>query len=451
MTQAADNAALADDLLADGARNLLVTLVDNSGATRAKNVPRDRIPSASTKGVGLSPMFAVMGINGVITSSPHFGGPSGDMRLIPDLRAATCIDRDAGLWWAPVDQCTQELEPVAACQREALRRQHATAADLGLDFVMTFELEFTTLRGDRDDPEVAHHGPPYGLLAFLDLEDFILDLSDQFAGCGLEPELVHPEYGPGQVEFSLAPTGALAAADRQVLARLLTHRVARRHGLRVSFSPMTAPDAVGNGCHLHFSARDGAGNVFAGEGATGMRDAGAAMIAGLVEHLPAVTGIFAPSAISYERLTPGHWSGAYACWGVENRECAVRYIPGTVTHRDAAANCEIKVADSTSNPYLVAATVLAMALDGVRTGSTPPPPVAVDPQTLVPEQQLELGVRPLPRDLATALGSLEQSSFARAALGEEVIDAFVATRRADAAEVEALDRDARIAAYRWLY
>jgi glutamine synthetase len=136
---------------------------------------------------------------------------------------------------------------------------------------------------------------------------------------------------------------------------------------------------------------------------------------------------------------------------VENRECAVRYIPGTVTHRDAAANCEIKVADSTSNPYLVAATVLAMALDGVRTGSTPPPPVAVDPQTLVPEQQLELGVRPLPRDLATALGSLEQSSFARAALGEEVIDAFVATRRADAAEVEALDRDARIAAYRWLY
>jgi glutamine synthetase len=437
------NTALADELLSRGARALVATMVDNSGAIRTKLVPRERIASAVSKGFGLSPMFAVMGVNGAITSSKDFGGPSGDMRLFPDLSAAACIDEEKKLWWSPVYQFTQELDPMVVCQRAILSRHEEEGTKRGLEFKMAFELEFTAFNGQ----EAAHCGPPFSLNAFLELEDFMVDLAESLAACGAEPELVHPEYGAGQVEFSVAPTSPLAAADRQVLCRLIAQRVSLRHGLRSSFSPVTTVGGIGNGCHVHFSARNAVRNVFAAqEGSATLPAEGAAMIAGLVENLPGATGLFAPSIISYERLSPGHWSGAYAAWGVENRECAVRYIPGTRTSRDAAANAEVKIADTTSNPYLVAAAIMAMALDGLDRGAVPPEPISADPHEAARAGLTNPSLRRLPSDLEAALHLLDESTLLRSWLGDATIDAFIAVRRADAAELEPLPLEGRIAA-----
>lgn len=451
MTSDADVRQTAQGLLDSGAKSLLLTFADNSGAVRAKYVPGARIAAIATRGTGISPLLAVMGARGALTRSPHYGGPAGDMRLLPDLAAAACIDADSGMWWAPAVQYSQDLRVMPCCQRDALRRLQAEAQAAGLRLSMAFELECTILAGEAAAPEFAHHGPPYGLNAFLELEDFLADLAGQLTVCGLEPEPLHPEYGPGQVEFALAPASPVAAADRQVLARLVTHRVARRHGLRASFSPVVAPGALGNGCHIHLSARTDQGNVFAGEGAALMTDTGAAAIAGLVGGLPEATGLLAGTVLSYERLIPGHFAGAFSCWGIENRECAVRFVPGTVTHRDAAANCEVKVADCACNPYLAAAALIAMALDGIRKAAAPPPPVAVDPQFLTEQEQRAHGVRRLPADLETALRALEKSSLMRGALGDEIVDAVVAVRRAEAHELADSDLDAKIAALRWLY
>jgi glutamine synthetase len=129
----------------------------------------------------------------------------------------------------------------------------------------------------------------------------------------------------------------------------------------------------------------------------------------------------------------------------------VRFIPGTVTHRDAAANCEVKVADCACNPYLAAAALMAMALDGISKGAVPPPPVDIDPQFLSEQDQRTHGVRRLPADLETALRALEKSSLLYGALGDEVVDAVVAVRRAEAQELADLDLAAKIAALRWMY
>lgn len=432
------------------ARSLLVTLADNAGLLRAKLVPAAKIRAAQDKGIGLSPLFAVMAADSSITVSSHYGGPSGDMRLIPDLDAAACIDPSRGLWWAPVDQRNQELEVLSSCQRSALRRQCAQAKEAGFEYLMTFELEFTVLSGTREDPDFAHHGPSYGMQAFVELEDFILELTEQFERSGLDPELVHPEYGPGQVEFSTGPTDPVTAADRQVLARVIAHRVARAHGLRVSFSPVTALGAVGNGCHVHVSAFRNGQNAFAGEdGQPG--PIGGEMMGALVKHLPETTGLFAPSPLSYERLVPGHWAGAYACWGVENREAAVRFIPGTITSRATSANCEIKIADNTCNPYLVAAAVVAMTLRGAAEGTALPQPMAGDPHELTPSEREAAGVRRLPTSTQKALDALAVSNVASAALGPELLDAFVAVRRRDLEVFGSLEAGERIAAMRWLY
>ncbi|MCW5253598.1 glutamine synthetase family protein [Streptomyces sp. SHP 1-2] len=445
MTWSSDaNTGLADELIAQGAKALIATVVDNSGAIRAKLVPAERIASVASTGFGLSSLFAVMGVSGRMTSTKDFGGPSGDMRLIPDLSAAACIDAGKGLWWAPVYQFTQEQEPVATCQRAILRRHEELARDRGLELKMSFELEFTA--SGPDGP--AHGGPPFSVNALLELEDFMLDLSAALTACGAEPELVHPEYGDGQVEFSVRPTTPLKSADRQVLTRIVAQRVGRRHGLHVSFSPVTSTGGIGNGCHIHFSARDSERNVFASDDGITPPEAGAAMVAGLVENLPAATGLFAPSAISYERLAPGHWSGAYAAWGVENRECAVRYIPGTRSARDAAANVELKIADATCNPYLAAAALLALALDGLDRKAVPPPPISADPGEAANQGLADPGVRSLPGDLDTALRQVEESALLRTWLGDAAVDAFVAVRRTDAAELAPLGVEQRIAVLR---
>ncbi len=435
------------------ARALLTTLVDNSGMVRAKAVPGAKIASSASRGIGLSPVFAVMCFNGDILDTGAYGGPAGDMRLIPDLAAAACLDEAEGLWWAPVDQRSQELETLPSCQRSVLRRQCEDAASKGLDFLMTFELEFTVFSGDRDAPAFAHAGPAYGLQAFIELEPFLLDLIDAFTRAGLEPELVHPEYGPGQVEFSMAPADPLTAADRQVLSRLLTRRVAQQHGLRVSFSPVTQVGAVGNGCHVHFSAYADGVNVFAPDAADapGPGRVGGSMIAGVVAHLPGATGLLAPSLLSYHRLIPQHWAGAYACWGTENREAAVRFIPGTVTERNAAANCEVKMADSTGNPYLAAAAILAMALDGADRQLPLPTTITVDPHTLAEDERERLGVRRLPASLTEALDLLSESRLMPEALGRDLLDAFIAVRRHEGGLLSELDDDELVASTRWLY
>lgn len=435
------------------ARSLLTTLVDNSGTVRAKLVPGPRISRTAARGIGLSPVFAVMCANGDIVSTDAYNGPTGDMRLIPDLDAAACLDEESGLWWAPVDQRNQELEVLPSCQRSVLRRQCEAAAARGYDYLMTFELEFTVYSGNRDEPAFGHQGPPYGLQAFVELEPFLLDLTNAMSDAGLSPELVHPEYGPGQVEFSLAPTDPVTAADHQVLSRLVTRRTAHKHGLRVSFSPVTQFGAVGNGCHIHFSAFADGRNVFAADavGSRGPGVAGASMIGGLVEELPRATGLLAPSLLSYHRLVPQHWAGAYACWGTENREAAVRFIPGTVTDRNGAANCEVKMADSTGNPYLTAAAIMAMSLHGADRALPAPEEVTQDPHTIPAEEQERLGVRRLPASLDAALDLLATSEVMREAIGSDLLEAFIAVRRHEGAALAEMDDDAVVATTRWLY
>jgi glutamine synthetase len=309
---------------------------------------------------------------------------------------------------------------------------------------MAYEVEFTVFTGHYTDP--AHAGPGYGLRPWLALEEFSRALLGALASAGVSVETLHPEYGPGQLEVSVAPRSPVAAADQYVLARLVIERTARQHGLTVSFAPKTVPGAIGNGCHLHFSAARDGQNVFAGgPGPHGLSRDGEAMIGGLVAHLPDACGLLAPSVLSYARLVPGMWAGAYACWGLENREAAVRFIRGTAGSRGTSANVEVKCIDGASNPYLAAAAVLAMAQAGVTGGLPAPEPADADPDRLPAGAREQAGIRRLPADLPGALDRLERSALLRGALGGPVVDCLVAVRRYEAGRYGDLPEEERIA------
>ena len=435
----------------DPGQAILTSIVDNSGVTRVKLIPANKVSAVTKRGVGLSPAFATMCVDDAVVHVDD-AAPVGDMRLRPDLDAAA--ELSASLRWAPADQLTQDLEPVPFCQRSAVRRLTEEAERAGYRYLMAYEFEFTLYRsasdGAADRP--AHDGPGYGLLPFLQNEDFILDVLRALENAGVEVEIMHPEYGKGQIEISVAPTSPVSAADRAVLVRLVVMRAAARHGCRVSFAPLTAWGGIGNGAHLHFSASTDGGNVFStGDQHYGMNTAGSQMIAGLHHNLPAATALFAPSVVSFERLAPGMWSGAWACWGLENREAALRFIAGTRGFGDSSANCEVKLLDPAANPYLGVAAVLALSQHGVRAGAQCDPPVASDPASVPQDQRAARGIRELPTSLPAALDALGANAVLRESLGGDLVDLYCAVHRYEHATYGSIPIEERIELLRWRY
>jgi len=220
----------------------------------------------------------------------------------------------------------------------------------------------------------------------------------------------------------------------------------------VSFAPMTIPDEIGNGCHVHFSAfRNGKNAFTAGDRVHGLTPAAEHLLAGVVTHLQEAAGLFTPSVASYERLTPGRWSGAYACWGLENREAAVRLIRGTLSTRTESANVEVKAIDAACNPYLAVAAILGTALLGLNDRLELSNPIDQDPDAIPEDERQSRGITRLPTTLAEALDLFDGSTALRGVLGDDLVDCLVAVRRYEDETYGAKPADQRIALVRARY
>lgn len=436
-------------LTAEGVQIVACTFVDLAGVTRVKAVPIGRLADAARYGVGISYVSTVFTVDDQIATSPGYGGPVGDMRLRPDLDALVVFPDAPGWAWAPVNQDSQDLEPMPACPRQTLAKMVAAAADRGLTFSAASEVEFNLL-----DPDglPAHHGPGYGARALFDVDDFALDLVEVLTAQGVAVEQFHPEYATSQYEISIAPTDPVRAADNNTLLRTTIIRVARRHGYQVSFAPRATAHEVGNGCHLHISAwADGRNLMAGGDGHVGMTTTAESFVAGVLQHLPELSAVLTPSVVSYARLQPTHWSAPFTCWGPENREAALRCIAGSVGTRARNANVEVKPIDGTANQYLVMTVVIAAGLDGIDHDLRLPRPLTVDPATVPDEERSDRGIDRLPVDLAQAIERLAASDVVRAAFGEAMFDAFLAVRRLEWATFGGTDLDELVDTHRWRY
>jgi glutamine synthetase len=410
----------ADALLADrGVRLVLGTVVDMAGVTRAKAVPRDRLPVFVDAGMGASPSWNVFCVDFGIAFTPALG-VVGDLRLRIDPHQVTVVDD--GVAWAPADLHEQDGTAYGGCARSRLRALVARARSAGLRASMGPELEFVLVAPDGSArPRGAWQG--YGVRSVLDVGRFLADVESTFAAADVPLEQVHAEYGADQFEISLPPADPLHTADRIVLSRILLGRVAARHGFGVSFSPVPFAGGAGNGAHLHLSLAGQDGPLFSGgAGPHGLTDAGASAVAGVVGGLPELQGILAGSVLSPLRLKPGNWAGAFACWGLENREAAVRLCADTGGNPHGAS-VELKCIDGSANPYLAAAAFLGLALDGIARSLPLPPEVPVDPASLPEAERAPLALH------ASQGAALDSSDLARELLGPEIVEATLAVRR----------------------
>lgn len=421
----AGSAAKVAALEAAGVRTLIGTVVNAAGLTQAKVVPLDRVVGFAGDGLGTSPTWHVFAIDqsGIVVSDQI--GVVGDRRLRVDLAGVARLGD--GLAWAPCSFFTQDGNPDPYCGRGVLQRVTQRLAAAGLTAAVGHEIEFV-LVGPDGARLPSDLWAQYGLAGVLEFEVFVRDVMDAAAASGLSIEQFHPEYGANQFEFSLTPRDPVAAADQLVLARIIISRVARRHGLRVSLSPVPFAGSVGSGAHQHFSlSRDGVPVFSGGSGVHGMTAAGESAVAGLLAGLPGAQGLLCGSIVSGLRIQPGSWSGANVCWGTENREAAVRFVSAE-SGNPYGANVEVKIVDPSANPYLAAATILGLALDGITRELPLRPEVTVDPGSLTLAQREHAGVVTLPSKQAEVLDALRRSAVVRDILGDAPVDAVLGVR-----------------------
>lgn len=186
-------------------------------------------------------------------------------------------------------------------------------------------------------------------------------------------------------------------------------------------------DKAGSGCHLHLSLwREGKNILPDFEERYGISKVGSQFIAGVLHHLPALMAVTTPITNSYHRIKPHYWSGAFQCWGIGNREAAIRVIQ---EFDGEIKNFELKTVDASSNPYLALGAVIAAGIDGVTQEMELERPVQEDPGNIL--QGKDYKIKILPSRLENAIEELEKDEIIMDAMGKELSKAYIAVKKAE--------------------
>jgi glutamine synthetase len=403
--------------------------VDHAGIPKTKAVHRDGFERRVRAGVGLAKGVLALDPSGML--HPESGlSPVGECRLVPDLSTLTPLPFARGQAMVAVDMTEPDATtPWDGCPRSALRRVLRRLATRGCRAVASYEAEFYVW-----GPDGPLDRTPYAAsFALTTAADFVAGLAEALEEMGIRPEQCHAEVGHGNLELSVGEAEALAAADRRVMVLEAIRGVAHGMGLQTTMAPKPYLDQAGNGHHLHvslYALEDDSPVLFDASGA--LSGAGSGFVGGLLEHLPAIMAFTATSPNSYQRLAPGMWSSAYAAYGLDNREAAVRLASPVAGAESATANVELKPMDVTANPYLALAAVLAAGMDGIERNLDSGEPTTVDPATLSDEERASKGIYPLPASLDEALDALEEDEVLIEALGEPLVRTHLAVVRAQA-------------------
>ena len=428
--------------------------VDHGGVVRGKATSRARLAERLQTGIGLVTGMQAMSMLDQL--APVAGlGPVGEVRLVPDPGSFVVLPYAPGAAAMMAGMVRLDGQPWEACPRAFLQRAIAELAAEGYALLAAFEPEFTLgRRVPGDGPDEPDRLAPvdqslcFSTSGFGAAHDYALELVRALQAQGLVVEQYYPELGHGQQELSVRHAPALRAADNMVWYRETARGVAWGQGLWASLAPKPIPDQAGNGAHLHASLWEAGPDGGPGErnvlydaaDPRGLSALAYHWIGGLLAHLPALVALTCGSVNSYRRLAPQSWSSAFTCWGMDNREAAVR-VPSRMWGLDeASTNLELKPSDATGNPYLALGAVIHAGLDGIRNKLDPGRPVDTDPATLSGATRRRRGIRRLPGSLGQALDALEADELLREALGPLRRDAYLAVKRSEVAAFG--DRDA---------
>lgn len=413
-------------------KNIKLGVVDIDGVLRGKYVKASKFLSALDKGMGFCNVIFGWDSDDVLYSKDSFTGwkdgfsdavatidPT-SMRILPTENKESVIFL--------VD--FSESTAAGVCPRSILKKTLARLSSMGYAATAALEFEFflfnetpKTVR-DKNFHDLEPITPGnfgYSVLrnsTHADLYHDILNLADEM---GMPIEGLHTETGPGVLEAALEHSEALRAADNGVLFKTFIKVWAQQHGMMAGFMAKWSPNYPGQSGHIHISLqkKDGTPAFYDKGKSDNMSDVMRWFIGGQQKLMPEVLAMVASTCNSYTRLIPGFWAPTAASWGIDNRTCALRAIPGTVKSQ----RVEYRVSAADINPYLALAAALGSGIWGIENKIEPLEAATGNAYDIDFPEELQL-----PRTLSQAAEQLKNSKAARDLFGDIFVDHYAYTR-----------------------
>jgi glutamine synthetase len=307
--------------------------------------------------------------------------------------------------------------------RHQVDRMIERAADLGLEARVGWEFECIVLEEELRPTMGDNRCWSASTMAVE--ADPILELIDTLESGEIPVDHICAELGPGCLEIALGPQAALRSADSAALMKIYTRAHYAGRGERATFMAQLGEGFPGLGGHpslsLH-STIDGS-PVLADQPGV-LSKVGRAAIAGVVELLPELLAMVAPTPNSYRRFGPGNWAPTTPNWGMGNYSCSLRVVAADPD----SARLELRAGGADISPHQCLAMLLGAAVWGVEHDLDPPPPVGG-----AGDGRVRASGPHFPRDLVEASFRLSASTAARELFGGAFVDHLVETGRAEAA------------------
>ena len=433
---------------------------DLHGVVRGKTIVASQLRQALANGVGMVSTLLLKDSSdrtafkvfepGIAQTLPGFSGAS-NFTLMPDPASWHVLPWTDKTGWLQCQPYLADGRIVPLDSRHVLQQAVQRLTERGWQMRCGLEVEFHIYRlkdplhgHDLDPdragwpgpaPEVSLIHPGFNLLteALFDQAEEPLRIVQRTAqALGLPLISLEIELGPSQVEAVFDVSDALTAADNMVLFRNATRQALRRAGYHATF--MCRPPfehIMSSGWHLHQSMceRLTGHNVFMRDApAPGsspldalqvLSDAGAAYLAGLLAHAPALTALCTSTSNGYGRFRPNAMAPQSILWGRDNRGAMLRVIGAA---GDAATRIENRLGEPAANPYLYMASQIHAGLAGV------------DAQLKAPEATetpYSPGATLIPTSLANAVRALQKDPTLCQALGQPFVDYYSTLKLAE--------------------
>ena len=350
----------------------------------------------------------------------------GDFVLRPDLSSLRRVPWHENTAFCVADVVTTDGAEVAPSPRQVLRRQLERLAERGYVADAATELEFIVFRdtyeeawtkGYRGLTPANFYNVDYSLLGTARIEPLLRRIRLAMAGAGMLVESAKGECNYGQHEIAFRYCEALAKADEHSLFKTGAKEIAAQEGHSLTFMAKYN-EREGNSCHIHFSLRGEDGRPVFPDGAHGHSPVFEHALAGMLATLEELTLFYAPNINSYKRFVKGSFAPTAIAWGHDNRTCAYR----VVGHGDGL-RVECRVPGGDVNPYLAIAAMVAGAVHGIDEKA------ALEPEFL--GNAYDSAKPRVPSTLRDAVDLFTNSSLARAAFGDEVVDHYTNNARVE--------------------
>ena len=354
-----------------------------------------------------------------------------DMYLKPDLNTWLIFSWEETSYGKVArlicDVYTPEGKPSPVDPRANLKRVAKKMQDLGFSALnIGFEPEFFLFKLDDNGEitmDVADNGGYFDLSPIDGAGDCRRDIVLELERIGFTMEASHHEVAPGQNEINFEFSDIVEACDNVQTFKLVVKNIARRHGLHATFMPKPIANINGSGMHTNCSLSDleGKNAFYDANDPRGLSKVCREWLTGILTHARSFCAITNPTVNSYKRLVPGYEAPCYVSWSEHNRSVMVR-IPAT---RGKATRTEIRSVDTSTNPYLGMAVILASGLDGIESKLPLIDSINANLFELSKKERQALGVKNLPDNLKEAIDVMQEDPLMKEALGDHIYSKFI--------------------------